>query len=113
MRYVAGLLIILTLAACSHRREREAQREREERDRNSAAFKAGEAAHEIAEQAATADDGSIVGRVREHDAVPATEDEKQKGHGKEGDGPGEGDVAGGDGKSGSHELVILRGTVRV
>jgi hypothetical protein len=51
MRLAAGLAIILTLSSCSHRSEREAQREREERDRNSAAFKVGEAAHEIAKHA--------------------------------------------------------------
>lgn len=51
MRLVAGFAIILTLGACSHPSDREAQREREERDRNSAAFKVGEAAHEIAKHA--------------------------------------------------------------
>ena len=54
MRLAASLLLILTVSACSHRseRERKAQRETgEERDRSSAAFKAGEAAHEIAKHA--------------------------------------------------------------
>jgi hypothetical protein len=53
MRCQAGLLIIMTLSACSHPSEqhRRAEREREEQDRGSAAFKAGEAAHEIAKQA--------------------------------------------------------------
>ena len=53
MRYRISLLMILTLSACSHptERQREAQREREESDRNSAAFKVGEAAHEIAKHA--------------------------------------------------------------
>jgi hypothetical protein len=51
MRLAAGLLTLLTLSACSHSSEREAQREREERDRSSAAFKVGEAAHDIAKHA--------------------------------------------------------------
>jgi hypothetical protein len=44
MRYRVGLLIILTLSACS--RKRQAQR-----DQDSAAFKVGAAAHEIAKDA--------------------------------------------------------------
>lgn len=46
MRRLAGLLIILTIGGCSRARPRQ------ERDRDSAAFKAGAAAHDIAKQAA-------------------------------------------------------------
>ncbi|MBV9771408.1 MAG: hypothetical protein JOZ32_17690 [Bryobacterales bacterium] len=78
MRCVAGLLMILALGACSGptEREREAQREREQRDRNSAAFKAGEAAHEIAKQAAKA--AAIAERKLEESARKADEGWKQK-----------------------------------
>jgi|HubBroStandDraft_6_1064221.scaffolds.fasta_scaffold1375070_1 hypothetical protein len=52
-RFRAELLILVTLSACSHpsEQQRRAERERDDRDRSSAAFKAGEAAHEIAKQA--------------------------------------------------------------
>ncbi len=78
MRYVAGLLIILTLGACSHRgkSEREAQREREDRDRSSAAFKVGEAAHEIAERAAKT--AAAAERELKENARKASEGWKQK-----------------------------------
>jgi hypothetical protein len=76
MRYLAGLPIILTLGACSHRGEREAQREREERDRNSAAFKVGEAAHEIAEHAAKT--AAAAERQLRENARKASEGWKQK-----------------------------------
>jgi hypothetical protein len=78
MRCVSGLLIILTLAACSHRSEseRNAQRERDERDRNSAAFKAGEAAHEIAERAAKT--AAAAERELKESARKASEGWKQK-----------------------------------
>lgn len=53
MRYALALLMIFSLSACSHRdeRQREAERERKQTDQNSAAFKAGEAAHEMAKHA--------------------------------------------------------------
>jgi hypothetical protein len=53
MRCRVILLIILIISACSRpgERERAAQREREQSDRNSAAFKLGEAAHEVAKHA--------------------------------------------------------------
>ena len=77
IRCGVGLLIILT-SACSHPSEqpREAQREREERDRNSAAFKVGETAHEIAKQAEKA--AAVAGRKLEESARKASEGWKQK-----------------------------------
>jgi hypothetical protein len=45
MRCRVGLVILLIISGCSHRRERE------RRDRDSAAFKVGQAAHEIAKHA--------------------------------------------------------------
>lgn len=47
MRSRIALLVVLSLSACSHSRKRE----HEESDRNSAAFKVGEAAHEVAKHA--------------------------------------------------------------
>jgi uncharacterized lipoprotein len=78
MRYLAGLLIILTISGCSHRseQEREAQHEREERDRNSAAFKVGEAAHEVAKQAEKA--AALAERKLQENARKASEGWKQK-----------------------------------
>jgi hypothetical protein len=46
MRRLVGFLIILTIGGCSR------SRAQKEHDRDSAAFKAGAAAHEIAKQAA-------------------------------------------------------------
>jgi hypothetical protein len=78
MRFRAGLLIILMLSGCSYRseREREAQREREQRDRDSAAFKVGEAAHEIAKHAEKA--AAVAERKLEDSARKASEGWKQK-----------------------------------
>jgi hypothetical protein len=78
MRCFIGLFIILTLGGCSHRgeREREAQREREESDRNSAAFKVGEAAHEIAKHAEKT--AAAAERKLEDSARKASEGWKQK-----------------------------------
>jgi hypothetical protein len=73
MRCVLGLLIILTLGACSNR---DAQREREERDRSSAAFKAGEAAHEIAKHAEKT--AAAAERELKESARKASEGWKQK-----------------------------------
>jgi hypothetical protein len=78
MRCVVGLLLIVTLSACSHptERERDAQRAREESDRNSAAFKVGEAAHEIAKHAEKT--AAAAERELEESARKAREGWKQK-----------------------------------
>lgn len=78
MRRITAFLMILTMSACSHRsqRQRDAQREREQRDQNSAAFKVGEAAHEIAKHAeATA---AAAQRQLEENARKAREGWKEK-----------------------------------
>ena len=49
---------------------------------------------ELAEQAVVGHHRAVVGRARQHDAVPATEGQEQAGHEEQGDGPGQGDVAG-------------------
>src|SRR3954470_6334467 len=59
MRANPSALLILLLAAfvsgaCQTEHQRQAERRREEQDRNSAAFKAGQAAHKIASEAAKA-----------------------------------------------------------
>lgn len=78
MRWLLGVTILLTLTACSHRseREREAERERIQRDQDSIAFKAGEAAHEVAKHAEKA--AAAAGRVLEQGARKASEGWKQK-----------------------------------
>jgi hypothetical protein len=78
MRCLVSLLVIVSLSACSYRsdRERTAQREREESDRNSAAFKAGEVAHEIAKHAENT--AAAAGRKLEESARKASEGWKQK-----------------------------------
>ncbi len=78
MRFAVALLILLTLSACFRpsEGERAVQREREERDRNSAAFKAGEVAHEIAKHAEKA--AAIAERKLEESARKAGEGWKQK-----------------------------------
>jgi len=78
IRCRVGFVIILTLSACSHPSEqrRRVEREQEERDRNSAAFKAGEAAHEIAKQAERT--AAAAERKLEEGAHKAREGWKQK-----------------------------------
>jgi hypothetical protein len=51
MRPALVFAAFLMCSACQTESQREAQRRREEADRNSAAFKAGEAAHRIANEA--------------------------------------------------------------
>ena len=73
-----GLLIVLALSvACGpSEREREARHQREEQDRNSAAFKIGEAAHELAKHAEKA--AAIAGRKLDEGARKAAEGWKEK-----------------------------------
>lgn len=47
-----ALLFALFFSGCHTESQRQAERRREEQDRNSAAFKAGEAAHRAADEAA-------------------------------------------------------------
>jgi hypothetical protein len=68
---VAVLAACFTSGSCQSEQEREAQRRREERDRNSAAFKAGEAAHEVARKAEAA--AAAAGRKLDEDARQASE----------------------------------------
>ena len=78
MRSLITLLLILIISACSRptERERDAQRQRDERDQNSAAFKVGEAAHEIAKHAEKT--AAAAGRKLEDSAHKAAEGWKQK-----------------------------------
>jgi hypothetical protein len=78
MRSPAAILIVILCAAgsgCQSERAREAQREAEQRrvqtDRNSAAFKAGQAAHEIARKAEQA--AAAAGRKLDESARKARE----------------------------------------
>lgn len=66
MRWIAAFFVLLTVSACSHR-----SRERQQRDQNSVAFKAGEAAHEIAKKAAGA--AAEAGRELQENARKARE----------------------------------------
>ncbi len=78
MRCAAVLLLFFTLGACSHRseREREAQRQREQADRNSAAYRVGEAAHELAKHAERT--AAAAGRQLQESARKAREGWKAK-----------------------------------
>ncbi len=51
MKWTLPLVLLLIASACQTDSQREAERHREEQVRNSAAFKAGEAAHRIANEA--------------------------------------------------------------
>jgi hypothetical protein len=68
MRCIVGLLIVLTLGSCSNRET--------QRDQSSAAFKAGEAAHEIAKHAEKT--AAAAGRELKESARKASEGWKQK-----------------------------------
>jgi len=73
MKWIAAaFLIIITMSACSHH----SKHERQQRDQNSAAFKAGEAAHEIANHVAGA--AAAAGRKLEDSARKAQEGWKAK-----------------------------------
>lgn len=78
MRCFLVLLAILTVSGCSHKseRQREAEHERQLRDEHSAAYKVGEAAHELATHAAKAADAA--GRVLQENARKANEGWKAK-----------------------------------
>jgi len=69
------LVPLITLAlftcACRTEGERQAERRREEQDRNSAAFKAGEAAHQVAREAEKA--GAAAARELDESAKKARE----------------------------------------
>jgi hypothetical protein len=71
----AALVLLIVVAvlsnACQSEGEREAERRRLEQDRNSAAFKAGQAAHEIAKEAAKA--GAAAARKLDESARKARE----------------------------------------
>lgn len=64
------------LSACQTERQREAERQREQQDQNSAAFRAGEAAHEIAKKAEKA--AVAVGRKLDDSARKAEEGWKEQ-----------------------------------
>lgn len=78
MRCLVALLAILTVSSCAHKseRQREVERERQLRDEHSAAFKVGEAAHELAKHAEKAADAA--GRAIEENARKANEGWKAK-----------------------------------
>lgn len=78
MRCFLALLAILTVSGCSFKtqRQRDAERERQLRDEHSAAFKVGEAAHELAKHAEKAADAA--GRALEENARKANEGWKAK-----------------------------------
>lgn len=73
---LAGLIgLILTSTACTSQRDgearREAERRKEQADQNSAAFRAGQAAHELARKAGHA--AAVAGRELDESARKARE----------------------------------------
>jgi HPt (histidine-containing phosphotransfer) domain-containing protein len=68
---IALLIMAGLFCACQSSGQREAERRREEQDRNSAAFKAGEAAHKIANEAEKL--GADAGRKLDESAHKARE----------------------------------------
>lgn len=77
---IAALILSITMTACETSQQREAKRAAEERrlenDRNSAAFKSGQMAHEIARRAEQA--AAAAGRKLNEDARKAREGWKEQ-----------------------------------
>jgi hypothetical protein len=72
-----GLILVGgLLCACQTESQREAERRRVEQDRNSAAFKAGQAAHQIAKEAAKV--GAAAARKLDESARKAREGWKEQ-----------------------------------